>query len=68
MSADRPHIIVLHRWRDTHAHYADYLDHDTAVYASLEDVKGFFKTWYVPANATLSVSGDFDVAQARQPG
>ncbi|CAJ63327.1 MULTISPECIES: ATP-grasp domain-containing protein [Frankia] len=23
------HIIVLHRWRDQHAHYEDYLDHGT---------------------------------------
>ncbi|GAB3948852.1 ATP-grasp domain-containing protein [Streptomyces sparsus] len=23
------HIVVLHRWRDRHAHYADYIDHDT---------------------------------------
>lgn len=22
------HIVVLHRWRDRHAHYADYIDHD----------------------------------------
>lgn len=22
------HIVVLHRWRDRHAHYADYLDHE----------------------------------------
>lgn len=22
------HIVVLHRWHDRHAHYADYLDHD----------------------------------------
>ncbi|WP_405492681.1 acetyl-CoA carboxylase biotin carboxylase subunit family protein [Streptomyces sp. NBC_00096] len=38
MSADRPHIIVLHRWRDTHAHYADYLDHAAAhvTYVSTE--------------------------------
>jgi len=28
--------------------------------ASLEDVKGFFRTNYVPNNATLVVSGDFD--------
>ena len=28
--------------------------------ASLEDVKGFFRTNYVPNNATLVISGDFD--------
>jgi predicted Zn-dependent peptidase len=29
-------------------------------------VKGFFKTWYVPANATLTVVGDFDMATGKQ--
>ena len=33
--------------------------------ASLEDVKGFFRTWYAPSNATLAMVGDFDVAQAK---
>jgi len=28
--------------------------------ASLEDVKAFFRTWYVPNNATLVIAGDFD--------
>ena len=33
--------------------------------ASLEDVRGFFRTWYVPNNAVLAIAGDIDVAQAR---
>ena len=33
--------------------------------ASLDDVRDFFKRWYAPANATLAVGGDFDVAQAK---
>ena len=28
--------------------------------ASLEDVKGFFRTYYTPNNATLVIAGDFD--------
>ncbi len=28
--------------------------------ATLDDVKGFFRTWYVPNNATLVVAGDID--------
>jgi zinc protease len=32
--------------------------------ASLEDVKGFFRANYVPNNATLVVSGDFDRVKA----
>jgi zinc protease len=34
--------------------------------ASLEDIAGFFKTYYVPDNATLTVCGDFDPAEARR--
>ena len=34
--------------------------------ATLEDVKTFFKKWYVPNNATLVLSGDFDTAQAKE--
>ena len=33
--------------------------------ATLDNVKEFFKRWYVPNNATLVVSGDFNVAQAK---
>jgi predicted Zn-dependent peptidase len=40
--------------------------HEDLESASLDDVKGFFKTWYVPANATLTVSGDFDMARGKQ--
>ncbi|MCJ8318796.1 MAG: insulinase family protein [Colwellia sp.] len=34
--------------------------------ATLQDVKDFFKHWYVPNNVTLVISGDFDEAQAKQ--
>ncbi len=34
--------------------------------ATLEDVKEFFRRWYVPNNVTLTVAGDFDTAQARK--
>jgi len=34
--------------------------------ASLEDVKDFFRHYYVPNNASLVVSGDFDPAEARR--
>ena len=33
--------------------------------ASVDDVKDFFNTYYVPANATLIVAGDFDPKTAR---
>ncbi len=33
--------------------------------ATLEDVRAFHSRWYVPNNATLVLSGDFDPAQAK---
>ena len=40
--------------------------HEDLVAASVDDVKRFFKTWYVPANATLTIAGDFDVAATKK--
>ncbi|MDQ1591494.1 MAG: zinc protease [Pyrinomonadaceae bacterium] len=34
--------------------------------ASLEDVKGFFRRYYTPNNATLTLAGDFNPAEARR--
>ncbi|MBA2378959.1 MAG: insulinase family protein, partial [Blastocatellia bacterium] len=34
--------------------------------ATLDDVKEFFRQWYVPNNVTLVVAGDFDTAQAKK--
>ena len=34
--------------------------------ASVDDVRDFYHTYYVPANATLVLVGDFDTAQALQ--
>jgi zinc protease len=36
--------------------------HEDLQKATLDDVKGFFKTWYVPNNATLAIVGDFNPA------
>ena len=33
--------------------------------ATLQDVKDFYRRWYVPNNVTLVVAGDFDTAQAK---
>jgi predicted Zn-dependent peptidase len=33
--------------------------------ATLDDVRNFFRTWYVPNNATLVIAGDIDVAATR---
>ena len=40
--------------------------HEDLETAKVEDVKNFFRTWYVPANATLSIVGDFDTAEAKK--
>jgi predicted Zn-dependent peptidase len=40
--------------------------HEDLVNASVADVQGFFKTWYVPANATLAIVGDFELAEGRK--
>src|SRR5262249_44512636 len=34
--------------------------------ASINDVRDFYQTYYVPANATIALVGDFDSAQALQ--
>tara|TARA_R110002126_G_scaffold142037_3_gene287560 strand:- start:14468 stop:17302 length:2835 start_codon:yes stop_codon:yes gene_type:complete len=34
--------------------------------ATLEDVKTFYKKWYVPNNSTLVLSGDIDIEQATE--
>ena len=34
--------------------------------ATLDDVKTFYKKWYVPNNSTLVLSGDFDIIQAEK--
>jgi predicted Zn-dependent peptidase len=37
--------------------------HEHIQAATLEDVIDFYKAWYVPANATLVVAGDIDIAE-----
>ncbi|WP_179349798.1 M16 family metallopeptidase [Winogradskyella pacifica] len=34
--------------------------------ATLDDVKEFYKRWYVPNNVTLTIAGDIDVAQTKE--
>jgi zinc protease len=47
-------------------HHAVIGSHADLDAASAEDVKAFFRQFYVPANASLVVSGDFTPAQAKQ--
>ncbi|MDQ2869503.1 MAG: insulinase family protein, partial [Acidobacteriota bacterium] len=46
-------------WHNAHNFYGDLKDLDAA---TLEDVNSFFKTYYVPSNAVLVVTGDFESA------
>ncbi|HWK75134.1 MAG TPA: pitrilysin family protein [Povalibacter sp.] len=50
-------------WYNAHNFYGD-LQHIDA--ATLEEARAFFQTYYVPGNAVLVVSGDFDTAQTKQ--
>ena len=49
-------------WYNAHNFYGDLKDLDAA---TLEDVKKFFDAYYVPSNAVLVVTGDFDRAAVR---
>jgi zinc protease len=50
-------------WYNAHNFYGDLADIQAA---TLEDVTKFFKTYYSPNNAVLTVVGDFDEAQTKQ--
>ncbi len=39
--------------------------HEDLESASLDDVREFFQKWYVPSNATLALSGDFEIEDAK---
>jgi zinc protease len=61
--------IYLHdmMYPETHPyHHTPIGSHEDLTAASLDDVKGFFAQYYVPANAILTISGDFDAEQAKK--
>jgi predicted Zn-dependent peptidase len=39
--------------------------HEDVQGASVDDVKAFFRKWYVPSNCTLVIAGDFQTADAK---
>ena len=49
-------------WYNAHNFYGDLEDLDAA---NLEDVASFFKTYYSPNNAALSVVGDFETEETK---
>ena len=50
-------------WYNAHNFYGDLEDLDAA---NLEDVADFFKTYYSPNNAALSIVGDFEVDETKK--
>ena len=54
-------------WPQGHPYHHPVIgSHEDLEAATVEDVKGFFDTYYVPGNASLVVAGDFDPAEAKK--
>jgi zinc protease len=52
---------------DTHPYHWPTIGYqEDLAAATLDEVKGFFRTWYGPNNATLVVAGDVDPARVRR--
>lgn len=68
---NRPYGLMMEKVTQTlypkpHPYYGDVIGSmDDIGAATLEDVHEFFKTYYTPANATLVLAGDFDLAEAK---
>jgi zinc protease len=55
-----------HLFPPGHPYYASVIgSHEDIQAARLEDVHDFFRSFYAPNNASLSIAGDFEPAQAR---
>jgi zinc protease len=54
--------VANRNWYNAHNFYGEFADIDAA---TLEDVRAFYDTYYVPANAVLVVAGDFEPAATR---
>ncbi len=53
-------------WPSDHPYHRMTIgSHEDLEAATLDDVRSFFKNWYVPNNATLVVSGDLQAEQTR---
>lgn len=47
-------------------HHPTIGSHEDLEAATLDDVRDFFNTWYVPSNATLVIVGDVDIPTTKQ--
>ncbi len=53
-------------WPEGHPYHIPTIGrHEDIEAATLEDVTAFFRTWYLPNNATLTICGDFDSDEAK---
>ncbi len=50
-------------WNNSHNGYGDLAEINAA---TIDDVRSFFKTYYAPNNAVLTVAGDVDVAEVKK--
>jgi zinc protease len=55
--------LVFDNWNNAHPVIGSFEDLEAS---SIDDVRGFFKTYYAPNNAVLAISGDIDAAQVHQ--
>jgi zinc protease len=53
--------VANRNWFNAHNFYGDLADLDAA---TLDDVRGFFRTYYAPGDAVIALVGDLDPAQA----
>jgi predicted Zn-dependent peptidase len=53
--------MVFRNWANSHTPIGEMADLDAA---TVEDVQGFFNTYYAPNNAVLAIAGDFVMEQA----
>ncbi len=62
-----PKAIMENLYPPSHPyHHLTIGEHEDLERASLADVVAFFKKYYSPANATLAIAGDVDVATAKR--
>ena len=53
-------------WPESHPYHRLTIgSHEDLEAATLDDVRDFFRIWYVPNNATLAVVGDFQTEEAK---
>ncbi|MBK8167798.1 MAG: insulinase family protein [bacterium] len=60
-------MISAAMWPEGHPYHHPVIgSHEDLEAATVQDVKDFFDTFYVPGNASLVVAGDFDPAEAKR--